>query len=88
MLYTGFFILINALVTLALVLYCWRSDKPAFFYSQTLILHGSVNAAFACIDFMSLYVALEILSIASFLLIAYPRSDRSLWVGPRYLCRN
>lgn len=82
---TGFFILTNALVTLAVVCYCWRSDKSTFFYAQTLILHGSVNSAFACSDFVSLYVALEVLSIASFLLIVYPRTDRSLWVGLRYL---
>lgn len=81
----GFFILTNALVTAAVILYCWRSDKTTFFYAQTLILHGSVNAAFACTDFISLYVALEVLSIATFLLIAYPRSDRSIWVGLRYL---
>ncbi len=30
-------------------------------------------------------MALEVISIASFLLIAYPRSDRSIWVGLRYL---
>lgn len=81
----GFFILTNALVTAAVILYCWRSDKTTFFYAQTLILHGSVNAAFACTDFISLYVALEVLSIATFLLITYPRSDRSIWVGLRYL---
>ena len=56
-----------------------------FFYAQALILHGSVNASFACSDFISLYVALEVISIATFLLIAYPRSDRSIWVGLRYL---
>ncbi|MBW4553688.1 MAG: cation:proton antiporter [Aphanocapsa sp. GSE-SYN-MK-11-07L] len=82
---TGFFILTNALVTAAVIFYCWRSDKTPFFFAQTLILHGSVNAAFACADFISLYVALEVLSIAAFLLIAYPRSDRSIWVGLRYL---
>jgi multicomponent Na+:H+ antiporter subunit D len=82
---TAFFILTNALVTGAVILYCWRSDKTTFFFAQTLILHGSVNAAFACTDFISLYVALEVLSIASFLLIVYPRSDRSIWVGLRYL---
>jgi multicomponent Na+:H+ antiporter subunit D len=82
---TGFFILTNALVTIAVILYCWRSDKTTFLYAQTLILHGSVNAALACTDFISLYVALEVLSIATFLLIAYPRSDRSIWVGLRYL---
>jgi multicomponent Na+:H+ antiporter subunit D len=81
----GFFILTNALVTVAVILYCWQSDKTPFFYAQTLILHGSVNAAFACTDFISLYVALEVISIASFLLIAYPRSDRTIWVGLRYL---
>lgn len=82
---TGFFILTNALVTVAVILYCWNSDKIPFFYAQTLILHGSINAAMACTDFISLYVALEVLSIAAFLLIAYPRSDRSIWVGLRYL---
>lgn len=83
---SGFFILTNALVTAAVILYCWRSDKSAFFYTQAIILHGSVNAAFACTDFISLYVALEVSGIAAFLLIAYPRSDRSIWVGLRYLC--
>ncbi|MEP0914626.1 cation:proton antiporter [Leptolyngbya sp. GB1-A1] len=82
---SGFFILTNAVVTAAVILYCWGSDKTAFFYMQTIILHGSVNSAFACMDFISLYVALEVISIAAFLLIAYPRTDRSIWVGLRYL---
>lgn len=82
---SGFFIITNALVTAAVVLYCWCSGKTTFFYTQMIILHGSVNAAFVCADFISLYVALEVLSIAAFLLIAYPRSDRSIWVGLRYL---
>jgi multicomponent Na+:H+ antiporter subunit D len=83
---SGFFILTNALVTAAVILYCWRnSDKTAFFYAQTIIVHGSVNAAFASTDFISLYVALEVSGIAAFLLIAYPRSDRSIWVALRYL---
>ncbi|GAB4132356.1 MAG: cation:proton antiporter [Cyanobacteria bacterium J069] len=82
---SGFFIFTNALVTAAVILYCWETGKSAFFYAQMTILHGSVNAAFACADFISLYVALEVISIAAFLLIAYPRSDRSIWVGLRYL---
>jgi len=81
----GFFILTNALVTAAVIFYCWRSGKTTFFYAQALILHGSVNAAFICADFISLYVALEVISIATFLLIVYPRTDRSIWVGLRYL---
>ncbi|MDY7016513.1 MAG: cation:proton antiporter, partial [Cyanobacteriota bacterium] len=82
---SGYFILTNALVSLAVLIYCWRSGRTAFFYAQALILQGSVNATFICADFISLYVALEVSGIAAFLLIAYPRSDRSIWVALRYL---
>lgn len=82
---SSFFIITNALVTLAVTAYCWRSDKTAFFYLQLIVLHGSVNATFITTDFISLYVALEVISIASFLLITYSRSDKSIWVGLRYL---
>jgi multicomponent Na+:H+ antiporter subunit D len=82
---SGYFILTNALVTAGVVLYCWPGDKTAFFFGQLAILHGSINAAFISTDLISLYVALEVSGIAAFLLISYPRSDRSLWVALRYL---
>ncbi|MCG6136439.1 MAG: cation:proton antiporter [Nostoc sp. LLA-1] len=82
---SAYFILTNALVTTAVILYCWRTDKSAYFYTQIIILHGSVNAAFASADFISLYVALEVIGIAAFLLIAYSRTNRSIWVALRYL---
>ncbi|MEG4999186.1 cation:proton antiporter [Microcoleus sp. B4-D4] len=82
---SAYFILTNAIVTAAVIFYCWDSDKTAFFYSQMVILHGSINSPFVCADFVSLYVALEVSGIAAFLLIAYPRTDRSLWVALRYL---
>jgi multicomponent Na+:H+ antiporter subunit D len=82
---SAWFILTNALVTMAVVLYCWPAAKPAFFYTQAIILHGSINATFICADFISLYVALEVIGIAAFLLIAYPRSNKTLWVALRYL---
>ena len=82
---SGFMVLANALVTIAVILYCWGSEKTSFFYMQTVILHGSINATFVCADFISTYVALEVASIAAFLLIVYPRSDHTLWVGLRYL---
>ena len=82
---SGFFVLTNAVVTAAVVLYCWSSGKSTFFYTQAIILHGSVNSVFICADLISVYVALEVIGIAAFLLIAYPRSDRAVWVGLRYL---
>lgn len=81
----SYFILTNALVTLAVIIYCWQTEKTAFFYGQIVLLHGSINAAFVTADFISLYVALEVVGIAAFLLIAYPRTDKSLWIGLRYL---
>lgn len=82
---SGYFILGNALVTAAVILYCWPQEKSAFFFTQMTVLHGSLNAVFICADFISLYVALEVIGIAAFLLIAYPRTNRSIWVGLRYL---
>lgn len=82
---SAFFILTNFLVTTAVILYCWQSSKKQFFYMQAIIVHGSVNATFICADLISLYVALEVISIGAFLLISYPRTDRAIWVGLRYL---
>ncbi len=82
---SAFFILTNAMVTLAVTIYCWESIKSIFFFTQIMMLHGSINAIFICSDFISVYVALEVIGIAAFLLIVHPRSDRSIWVGLRYL---
>lgn len=82
---SGFFVVTNALVTLSVILYYWQSKKSAFFYTQIVILHSCVNAVFVCADFMSLYVALEVIGITTFLLIVYPRTHHSIWVGLRYL---
>ncbi|MEO1386635.1 MAG: cation:proton antiporter [Cyanobacteria bacterium J06634_6] len=82
---SGYFILTNALVTTAVILYCWQQNKGSFFYTQVTILHGCVNAIFICADLISLYVALEVIGIAAFLLITYPRTNKSIWVGLRYL---
>lgn len=82
---SGFFILTNAIVTAAVIVYCWQSRKEAFFYTQAIILHGSVNAVFISSDLISVYVALEVISVAAFLLISYTRTSRSIWVGLRYL---
>lgn len=79
------FLLTNAAVTTAVILYSWSQKKPSFFYTQLIILHGSVNGAFMCSDFMSLYVALEVISVAAFLLITVSKTHRALWIGLRYL---
>ncbi|AFY37411.1 multisubunit sodium/proton antiporter, MrpD subunit [[Leptolyngbya] sp. PCC 7376] len=82
---SGYFILTNAAVAIAVTVYCWKSTKSAFFFTQLVILQGALNAVFICADLISLYVALEAISIAAFLLMTYQRTDRSIWIGLRYL---
>lgn len=82
---SGFFILTNALVSAAVLAYCWALGKPAIFYAHLLIVHGSLNAIFVSADFMSVYVGLETLALSAFLLIAYDRSEHCIWVSLRYL---
>ena len=82
---SGYLILTNCLVTIAVTFYCWQKQKKAFFYCMLMILYGSVNTCFIVNDLISFYVTLEVISIASFLLIAYPRNNFSIWIGLRYL---
>ncbi|NJN72143.1 MAG: cation:proton antiporter [Limnothrix sp. RL_2_0] len=82
---SGYFILMNSVVTIAAIAYCFNTGKKAFFYTQLTIMHGAVNAVFLCADLISLYVALEVIGVAAFLLITCQRTDRSIWVGLRYL---
>ncbi|ACB00353.1 MULTISPECIES: cation:proton antiporter [Cyanophyceae] len=82
---SGYFILTNAAVAIAVTVYCWKSAKSAFFFTQLVVLQGALNAVFVCADLISLYVALEAISIAAFLLMTYQRTDRSIWIGLRYL---
>ncbi|BAQ65044.1 cation:proton antiporter [Geminocystis sp. NIES-3709] len=82
---TIYFILTNAIVSSSVIIYSWQQNKNTFFYGQILFLHSSLNSAFITTDFMSLYVALEVIGMIAFLLIAYPCTDKTLWVGLRYL---
>ncbi|MBD3421703.1 MAG: cation:proton antiporter, partial [Chitinivibrionales bacterium] len=82
---SAWFILTNAAVTGAVVLYCLPDKRSGYFYAMLTLAHGSINSACICSDFISLYVALEVLSVAAFLLITCTRSGRSIWVGLRYL---
>lgn len=82
---SGYFIVTNALVILAALFHTWQAGYKAFFYVLLCLLHGCANTVFISADFLSLYVNIEVLGIVVFLLIAYPRSDRPLWIGLRYL---
>jgi multicomponent Na+:H+ antiporter subunit D len=50
-----------------------------------MVLYGTINTCFIINDLISFYITLEVIGIASFLLITYPRNNFSIWVGLRYL---
>ncbi|MCJ2542304.1 cation:proton antiporter [Thermostichus vulcanus] len=87
-------LLAHGLVTLVVALYLdQRFVGSRFLAMQLLIVHGSANAVIISADLISVYVALEVLSVGVFLLLTYGRraehqprvGDRQLWVGLRYL---
>ncbi len=79
------FLVLNALVTGAVVLDSRHRPRTGSFWLVLLVLHGGINSALVCHDLISLYVALEVVSIASFLLIAEPGNLKRVWIGLRYL---
>ncbi len=87
-------LLAHGLITLVVALYLdQRFVGNRFVAMQLLIVHGSANAVVISADLISVYVALEVLSVGIFLLLTYCRragrqptvDQRALWVGLRYL---
>ncbi len=79
------FVLLNGLVVLAVVLDGWRQPPAGPFPVLLMVLLAGLNAAFVAVDLVSLYVALEVVGIAAFLLVLRRREGLPLWIGLRYL---
>lgn len=79
------FLLLNALVSAAVLLERGQSHDDPSFCLLLMALLGSINSALVCHDLISLYVALEVVSLCAFLLIADRHKFRSLWIALRYL---
>ena len=50
-----------------------------------LVLHGALNSIYVAADLVCVYVAIELISIVSFLLMVDLKKSASLWVAFRYL---
>jgi multicomponent Na+:H+ antiporter subunit D len=79
------FLLLNGLVMLAVVLDGWRQPPAGPFPVLLMVLLAGLNSAFVAVDLVSLYVALEVVGIAAFLLVLRRREGLPLWIGLRYL---
>ena len=79
------FLVLNALVVLAVLLERWRQPPEGPFAVLLPVLLGGLNSAVLAIDLVSLYVALEVVGITAFLLILRNRDTGQLWIALRYL---
>lgn len=70
---------------LAVLLYTWRQELRPYFF---MLLHLVVGTGLAMVftkDLFNAYVILELLTLASFLLVGYERRPREIWASLRYL---
>ncbi|MFM8604489.1 MAG: proton-conducting transporter membrane subunit [Cyanobium sp.] len=79
------FLLLNALVLLAVLAERWRRLPEGPFLVLLPLLLGGLNATAVAVDLVSLYVALEVVGITAFLLILRNRDAGQLWIALRYL---
>jgi multicomponent Na+:H+ antiporter subunit D len=79
------FLLLNALVLLAVLAERWRRLPEGPFLVLLPLLLGGLNSAAVAVDLVSLYVALEVVGITAFLLILRSRDAAQLWIALRYL---
>ena len=79
------FLLIEQLLTGAVLAYSWRSELRSAFYALFLVLAGAVTALCMSVDMFNIYVLLELLTLTSFLLVAYERRPVQIWASLKYL---
>ncbi|MGB5135045.1 MAG: proton-conducting transporter membrane subunit [Prochlorococcaceae cyanobacterium] len=79
------FLLLNALVCAAVLLDGWGQARSEAWPLLLLVLHGSVNSAIVAADLISIYVALEVVGIATFLLLVLGGARRQVWLGLRLM---
>jgi multicomponent Na+:H+ antiporter subunit D len=79
------FLLLNALVCAAVLLDDWGRPRSESWPLLLLVLHGSVNSAIVAADLISIYVALEVVGIATFLLLVLGGQRQQVWLGLRLM---
>ncbi len=79
------FVLLEQLLAGAVLAYVWRSELRSAFYALFLVLAGAVTALCMSVDMFNIYVLLELLTLTSFLLVAYERQPVQIWASLKYL---
>jgi len=78
-------LLLTVLLELAVVIYLWRQRLRPTFVILLQFLVGGVMALVLTQDLFNIYVILELLTLVSFLLVAYDRRTFQIWASLKYL---
>lgn len=81
----AWFLLLNALVSIAVAWYEHARGRHHYFFVLLAMLHGCMNACFVSTDLFNLYVVIELTTIIAFLLVGQGMTTRHLWNALRYL---
>ncbi len=73
------------LLELAVLLYARNEGRRPLFYALLQFLLGAVFALLLAKDLFNEYVILELLTLVSFLLVAYERRPAQVWASLKYL---
>jgi len=69
----------------AVIAYQWRKRLRPYFYVLLHLLFGSVFALLFARDLFNIYVIMELLTLASFLLVGYEKRADQIWASLKYL---
>jgi len=69
----------------AVIQYIWGEKHRPYFFMLLHVLFGATYALIVAKDLFNIYVILELLSLTSFLLVAYDRQPRQIWASLKYL---
>ena len=80
-----YFSALAVVLGLAVIAYLWNRSVKSHFYLLLNILFGSIYTLIFSRDLFNIFVAMELLTLTSFLLVGYPRRPYQIWASLKYL---
>ena len=80
-----YFSALAVVLGLAVIAYLWNRRMKSHFYLLLNLLFGSIYTLIFSRDLFNIFVAMEFLTLASFLLVGYPRRPYQVWASLKYL---
>ena len=80
-----YFSVLAVVLGLAVIAHLWNRSMKSHFYLLLNLLFGSIYTLIFSRDLFNIFVAMELLTLTSFLLVGYPRRPYQVWASLKYL---